>query len=433
MSRVHIRQPDTSTDQNVYQHESEVRSYCRNFDATFTRAEGSYLFTEDGRRYLDFLAGCSALNYGHNDPDLANSLVEYVKGNGLALGLDLHTSAKSRFIEVFTSLILQPRNLPYKLQFTGPTGTNAVEAAIKLARKVTGRSQIVAFTRGFHGVTEGALAATANSHHRMAQSQHLPNVTRAYYDGYFGPNTDTARFLEESFHDPSSGFDLPAAILVETVQGEGGLNVAGSEWFKKIAKVAKKHGALLIVDDIQAGCGRTGSFFSFEPLGVKPDIVTLSKSLSGMGLPMSLVLLKPEIDQWLPGEHNGTFRGNSLAFVTATAALEKYWSCNSLMNDVKRRGDLVRQSLTEIAKTYPSFAVKGRGMFLGLDVGDGERASAISQKCFENGLIIETAGPHGEVLKILAPLTTADELLSQGLETLQLMVEKEMPNPVVLS
>jgi len=432
MSQVRILQTEQSVDANVYGHESEVRSYCRSFDATFVSAAGSYMYTDDGKRYLDFLAGCSALNYGHNDPDMVNSLVEYVRANGVALGLDLHTNAKSRFIDAFTRLILKPRNLSYKLQFTGPTGTNAVEAAIKLARKVTGRSQIIAFTRGFHGVTGGALAATANSHHRMAQSQHLPNVTRAYYDGYFGPDQDTARFLEESLDDPSSGFDRPAAILLETVQGEGGLNAASAGWIKKIAKLAKKHGALLIVDDIQAGCGRTGSFFSFESMGVQPDIVTLSKSLSGMGLPMSLVLLKPELDKWLPGEHNGTFRGNSLAFVTATTALEKYWSCNTLMNDVKRRGDIVRRTLSGLAKLHPDFVVKGRGMFLGLDVG-GDRASAISKKCFESGLIIETAGPHDEVLKVLAPLTTPDKLLTEGLEILQDVVEQEMAGSVALS
>lgn len=396
--------------------ESEVRSYCRAFPTTFVTARGSELIDHGGRRYLDFLAGCSALNYGHNDPDMAEALVAYVTAGGITHGLDLRTGAKERFLDRFDQLVLRPRGLDHRVQFTGPTGTNAVEAAIKLARKVTGRSTVVAFTNGFHGVTLGALAATGNSHNRAgAGALPLAGVTRAFYDGYLGPDVDTAAMLEAVLDDPSSGFDPPAAFLVEVVQGEGGLNPASAGWLRRIAALARQVGAVFIVDDIQAGCGRTGPFFSFEGAGVVPDLVTLSKSISGFGLPMALVLVRPELDQWRPGEHNGTFRGNNLAFVTAAVALEKFWSYSRLTADVDRQARLVRSVLEPLAALGPGWRVKGRGMMVGLDVGTTEMAAAVTAGCFQRGLIIETAGPRDEVVKVLAPLTTPDAQLAEGL------------------
>ncbi|MEZ5409020.1 MAG: diaminobutyrate--2-oxoglutarate transaminase [Acidimicrobiales bacterium] len=396
--------------------ESEVRSYCRTFPTTFVSARGSELIDHTGRRYLDFLAGCSALNYGHNDPDMAEALMAYLTASGITHGLDLRTGAKERFLDRFDHLVLRPRGLGYRVQFTGPTGTNAVEAAIKLARKVTGRSSVVAFTNGFHGVTLGALAATGNSHNRAgAGALPLAGVTRAFYDGYLGPDVDTAAVLEAVLHDPSSGFDPPAAFLVEVVQGEGGLNPASAGWLRRIAALARRVGALLIVDDIQAGCGRTGPFFSFEGTGVVPDMITLSKSIAGFGLPMALVLMRPELDQWSPGEHNGTFRGNNLAFVTAAVALEKFWSDSRLTADVDRRARLVRSVLEPLAALGPGWRVKGRGLMVGIDVGTTEMAAAVTAGCFQRGLIIETAGPRNEVVKVLAPLTTPDAQLAEGM------------------
>jgi diaminobutyrate-2-oxoglutarate transaminase len=418
--------PVSMTELGAFHLESQARSYCRHFDTTFVSAAGSYMTDTTGRHFIDFLGGASALNYGHNDPDMVQGLIDYLVAGGVTHSLDLHTSAKARFIDTFNRLILTPRSLSYKLQFTGPTGTNAVEAALKLARKVTGRTEIIAFSRGFHGMSLGALAATGNRHHRMGSSIQLPGVMRAFYDGYFGDEIDTAAMLDQALSDPSSGFDAPAAILLETVQGEGGLNTASAAWMQKIADIAKRHGALLIIDDIQAGCGRTGSFFSFEPLGIEPDIVVLSKSLSGFGLPMSLVLIRPEYDQWLPGEHNGTFRGNNHAFVTAAIALEKFWATDTLMSDVKRRGTLIADGLSEMASYVPGSRIKGRGMMLGLEVNDGDLASSISKRCFADGLIIETAGPRGQVVKILAPLTTPDAVLAEGLSILHAAIAKEM-------
>jgi diaminobutyrate-2-oxoglutarate transaminase len=403
--------------------ESEVRSYCRTFPTRFVTARGSELIDDTGRRYIDFLAGCSALNYGHNDPEMAEALMAYVGAGGIAHGLDLQTGAKDRFMAAFHQLVLVPRGLDHRLQFPGPTGTNAVEAALKLARKVTGRPGVVAFTNGFHGVTLGSLAATGSRHHR-GPSLVGGGVTRAFFDGYLGPEVDTVAVLESVLDDPSSGFDPPAAFLVEVVQGEGGLNQASAPWLARLAALAHRVGALLIVDDIQAGCGRTGPFFSFEGTGVVPDLVTLSKSLSGFGLPLSLVLLRPELDQWLPGEHNGTFRGNSLAFVTATVALEKFWADDALTHTVAHRAAMVRATLDSLAVPHPGWRVKGRGMMVGLDVGAGETAAAVVAGCFRHGLVIETAGPRDEVVKVLAPLTTPDPILAEGLAILSAVVRE---------
>jgi diaminobutyrate-2-oxoglutarate transaminase len=397
--------------------ESEIRSYCRSFPVVFERAQGAELIATDGRRYIDFLAGCSTLNYGHNDPDMKQALVDYIQQDGIAHGLDMYTEAKAAFIEAFEAIVLQPRGLDYRLQFTGPTGANAVEAALKLARKVTGRHGVVAFTNGFHGVTLGALACTGNGYHRGGAGVPLEGVTRMPYDGFLDDGGDGLTLLERMLDNPSSGLEAPAAFIVETVQGEGGLNVASAEWLRGLERLARKHGSLLIVDDIQAGCGRTGSFFSFEEMGISPDIVTLAKSLSGMGLPFALVLLKPEHDLWGPAEHNGTFRGNNHAFVTARVALEKFWRDDAFAQAVHDKGEHLGERLGRIAAKH-GYTTKGRGMFRGIDVGKGDTASAICAACFEQGLIIETSGAHDEVVKVLAPLTIEPKQLDAGLDIL---------------
>ena len=414
--------PDTG----IYERrESIVRSYARSMPRQFHRAENVWMHDNQGGRYLDFLSGCSTLNYGHNHPILKQALLDYIMADGITHGLDLHTDAKAAFLETFEEVILQPRKLNYRAMFTGPTGTNAVEAAIKLARKITGREMVIAFTNGFHGMTLGALACTGNAAKRGGAGVPLSHVSHEPYDGYHGPDVDTADLLEQRLSDPSSGLDAPAAILVETVQGEGGLNAASPAWLRKIAAIAKRHGALLIVDDIQAGCGRTGGFFSFEDMGFTPDIVTLAKSLSGMGLPFALTLFRAELDQWSPGEHNGTFRGNNHAFVTATAALRHFWSNDSFAADVRRRGALLESRLDKMAREH-GLTTRGRGMMRGIDVGLGEIASVITAACFARGLIIETSGPHDEIVKVLAPLIIDDAVLSAGLDILETSVRETL-------
>ncbi len=399
--------------------ESRVRSYCRSFPAVFKTARGATLIAENGRRYIDFLSGCSTLNYGHNHPELKKALLDYIESDGLAHGLDMHTRAKAAFLETFEKRILKPRGMDYRVMFPGPTGANAVEAALKTARKVTGRTNVIAFTNGFHGMTLGALAATGNSGKRGGAGVPLSGVSHEAYDGYFGEDTDTAEQLDRRLSDPSSGLDKPAAIIVETVQGEGGLNVASDAWLRRIEQIARKHGALLIVDDIQAGIGRTGGFFSFERAGIRPDIVTLAKSLSGLGLPFALTLIRPEHDRWKPGEHNGTFRGNNHAFVTAKRALDLFWSDDGFEKETRRKAERLRAGLEKIAASSPHAGrLKGRGMMSGIEMDSGEFAAEVCAECFDNGLIIETSGSEDEVVKVLAPLNIIDADLDAGLKIL---------------
>jgi len=397
--------------------ESEVQSYARSFPVVFDQAQGPYLFDEKGRRYLDFLAGAGTLNYGHNHPVLKRALLDYVARDGIAHGLDMHTRAKQQFLEFMQEVIFRPRNMDYVVQFTGPTGTNAVEAALKLARNVTGRHNVISFTNGFHGVSLGAMAATGNSHHRDAAGLPLSGVTPMPFSGYIGDDCDTAVLLERMIEDPSSGVDAPAAVILETVQGEGGLNVASPEWLRAVEMICRRHGVLLIVDDIQAGCGRTGSFFSFEPSGISPDIITLSKSLSGFGLPFAVTLFKPELDQWKPGEHNGTFRGNNHAFVTAAAALDTFWKTSAFAAHVATRSLELTRGLDEIAAALPEDTTerKGRGMMQGLSFTSGELAADVARACFDRGLVIETSGSEGQVLKCLCPLNVSAEQLAEGI------------------
>ena len=403
---------------NVFKRrESKVRSYCRVFDKVFTRADGHLLFDENGQSYIDFLAGAGSMNYGHNHPLLQQPLIEYLKEGGLVHGLDLFTAAKRTFLERFENIILHPRALNYKVMFPGPTGTNAVEAALKLARKVTGRTSVISFTNGYHGMTLGSLALTGNTTKREGAGVPLQNGVHMPFDGYLGDGVDTVEVIRRYLEDGSSGVEIPAAFILETIQGEGGVNIASDSWLEALALLAKQHDILMIVDDIQVGCGRTGSFFSFEGMDFEPDMVTLSKSLSGYGLPLAVTLFNPELDQWSPGEHNGTFRGNNPAFVTAAAALE-FWRDNTLACDVVEKGEMVRNHLQQIAANHPdlNLKVRGKGLIWGLDFGTSEVAEKVSRRAFENGVIVETAGARDQVLKLLPPLNIDRDALETGLE-----------------
>lgn len=411
--------------------ESNVRTYSRSFPVVFTQAKNARLTDESGKEYIDFLAGAGTLNYGHNNPHLKQALLDYLASDGIVHGLDFWTAAKRDYLETLEEVILKPRGLEYKVHLPGPTGTNAVEAAIRLARVVQGRHNIVTFTNGFHGVTMGSLAATGNRKFREATGG-IPLQGAAFmpYDGYLGDNHDTLDYFEKLLSDNSSGLDIPAAVIVETVQGEGGINVASDEWLQRLEKICRANDILLIIDDIQAGCGRTGKFFSFEHAGIKPDIVTNSKSLSGFGLPFAHVLIRPELDKWKPGQYNGTFRGFNLAFATAAEAMRQYWKDDAFAVDVQRKGRVVEERFQQIAAWISEQGVtateRGRGLMRGIDVGDGELADKITSKAFEKGLIIETSGQAGEVLKCLCPLTIPDEDLLKGLDILEASVKDVM-------
>ncbi|ACB75257.1 diaminobutyrate--2-oxoglutarate transaminase [Opitutus terrae] len=403
---------------NVFQRrESEVRSYIRSFPVLFEKGRGAQLFDREGRSYLDFFAGAGALNYGHNPEPMKQALIRYLETDGVTHSLDMATEAKRRFLALFEEIILKPRGLDYKVQFTGPTGANGVEAALKLARRVKQRRNVVAFTNAYHGLSLGALAATANEHYRHEAWVQRQDVSFVPYDGYLGPDVDTAAVLRKLLDDGSSGVDLPAAVILETVQAEGGVNVASHRWLQEVARICRERDVLLIVDDIQVGCGRTGTFFSFERAGFTPDIVVLSKSISGYGLPMSLVLIRPDIDQWQPGEHTGTFRGNNLAFVAAAEALS-FWATAEFAETVSARGRRLGASLQDLIGDFPAqlTRVRGVGMIWGLEFKQSAVCQAVAREAFARRLVIETCGSERNVLKFLPPLITDETMLAAGVE-----------------
>jgi diaminobutyrate-2-oxoglutarate transaminase len=415
------------------EHESNVRSYCRRFTGVFERAKNARVYTESGEPYIDFFAGAGALNYGHNNEYIRDRVLAYLASDGIISGLDLHTTAKRAFLQTFSDRILQPRGLDYKVQFTGPTGANAVEAALKLARLATGRTNIFAFMGSYHGHSLGSLSVTANLGHRAAGGVSLNNTTFLPFPVMPPGDTgfselDTIDFAEVLLTDVHSGVGKPAAVIVETVQAEGGVMVAPVPWLRRLRDLCDRHGILLICDEIQTGCGRTGPFFSFERAGITPDIVTVSKSISGLGLPMSLVLIRPDLDVWQPGQHTGTFRGNQLAFVGATAAIE-FRLASGLEDEVALKAGLLEATLRErVARIHERIQIRGIGMIWGIDLGliDPGMADRVSDRCYERGLIVETVGRHDAVLKLIPPLTVEPEVLERGCLIIEESIRDEL-------
>ena len=406
--------------------ESQVRSYCRKFPVLFLHAKNAELFSADGSRYIDFFDGAGALNYGHNNPYIKGAVLDYLSEDRIIHALDMYTVAKREFLVAFREKILKPRNLDYKVMFCGGSGTNAVEAALKLARKNTGRTNVIAFHGAFHGMSIGSISCTGEKYARKGAGVPLSNVTFVPYSNGLNSWQESLAYLRYIIEDDHTGCEAPAAIILETVQAEGGINVAEVEWLKGVKELAEKHGILLICDDIQVGNGRTGRFFSFERAGIVPDMVTLSKSISGFGLPMSIVLVKPKYDIFGPAEHNGTWRGNQLAFVGAKAGLEFYVD-NKLDEIVKQKELLIKHFIKkEILPLDARLKARGIGMIWGIDflAIDPKLAKEALHECVDRSLIIELAGSFDSVLKILPPLTIEDDLLLQGLNIIKASTKK---------
>ncbi len=410
------------------EYESEVRSYCRHFPTVFTKAKGAYFYDEDGNKYIDFFCGAGAVNYGHNNPEIKKKLIEYLENDGVMHALDMYTVPKREFIETFEEKVLKPRGLNYKIQFPGPTGTNANEAALKLARKVKKRRNILAFMGAFHGMTLGSLALTTDKSSRGGAGVPLENVTFIPAP-YMFPELDTIEYMQKLLDDDHSGIEKPAAVFLETIQAEGGIRVFDVEWLQRVRKFCDDNDILMVVDDVQVGCCRSGTFFSFERANIQPDIVTMSKSIGGYGLPLAITLFKPELDVWTPGEHNGTFRGNQLAFVAAKGGLE-YMLANNIESETRRKGEIVKEFITnEILPLDSRLELRGMGLIWGIEfenipvVG---LADKVIEKCFENGLIIEGAGRKNSVVKLMPPLVIDEETLVEGMKIIKKSVIEEL-------
>ncbi|MDY6821300.1 MAG: aspartate aminotransferase family protein [Deferribacterota bacterium] len=413
--------------------ESNVRAYCRSMPTVFVSASNAKLVDEMGTSYIDFFAGAGVLNFGHNNNLLKEEIINFLKSDGIAHSLDLYTKHKREFIKKFVNTILEPRKMNYKIQFTGPTGTNAVEAAIKLAKKVTSRNLVVSFSHGFHGMTLGSLGCTGNKHYRQFPgSESLSTLKLPYcYETNIKKidlehHIKTLEDLKEMFNDPASGVLPPAAFLIETIQAEGGVRVAGTKWLQSVRELAREINALFIIDDIQVGCGRTGNYFSFENLDLDPDIITLAKGIGGYGTPLAVTLNKPEYDKyWQPGEHTGTFRGQGISFVAGKKALD-YFDNDEFTNKVREKGDYMYSYLSDLIKDYKNIDLRGKGMIYGIDTGDGNISKDIIKECFNNGLVISGCGSAGEVIKFIPPLTIPKDELKKGLNIFEKSFRKIM-------
>ncbi len=401
-------------------YESNVMRYGRTFPVVFSRAQGPFLIDVAGKKYFDFILGSGALNYGHNHPKIKGDVLRYLEDDSVVLSLDMYTTEKSAFITEVVSTLLEPRGLNYKIQFPGPTGTNANEAALALARKATGRQTVFAFTNSFHGMSLGSLSVSGSESTRSIGGVGRHDVIRVPYDGFPSPTFPSADLIESFISSPGSGVEKPAAIILETVQAEGGLNVASREFLQRIEKMCRQNDVLLIVDDIQAGSGRCGSYFSFEDAGIQPDIITLSKSLSGFGIPLSIVLIRPDIDVWKPGEHSGTFRGSNIAFASARSAIS-LWKDDKFLSNIKMINTQFGKKLDELCSSYPrSIECKqGKGLMSGLKLRPECNARSVISDAFSRGLLVESSGPERQVLKVFPSLTITRDELAAALEILE--------------
>lgn len=403
------------------QYESEVRSYCRSFPTVFTTSKGSIMTDENGKEYIDFFCGAGALNYGHNNDDIKKEVIQYLEKDGIAHALDMYTTAKRDFIECFEEKILKPRGFSYKIMFPGPTGTNGVEAALKLARKIKKRSGIFALMGAFHGMTLGALALTTDVVSRRGAGVPLHDVTHIPAP-YMFPELDTITYLETILGDDHSGVDKPAAFVIETVQAEGGIYPFEAKWLQDVSRFCADNDILLIVDDVQVGCGRGGGFFSFEEAGIVPDMVVLSKSIGGYGMPFALTLFKPELDIWVPAEHNGTFRGNQLSIVAAKAGIEVFLK-EKVEERVQKKEKVIDAFFrNQVSVISGDLQIRGKGFIWGLDftqLGGGDTAKQVMSMAFENGLIVERVGRDNAVIKVMPELLIDEETLLRGLTILK--------------
>lgn len=412
--------------------ESNARSYPRRLPIAVRRAEGSYVEDVDGNVYIDFLAGAGVLSLGHNHPELvatARRQFDY-----LVHGLDLPTPAKAEFTRRELDMLPQPMRDRMKIHFCGPTGANGIEAAIKLAKINTGRADIISFQGGFHGSTAGALAATGNVEVKEHVSALMPNVHFFPYSYCrrcplgLSPDscsTNCVTYLERTLEDSHGGIVKPAAVLLELVQGEGGSIPATPEFARRVREITRRHDVLLIVDEVQTGCGRTGTWFAFEQYGIEPDIVVASKGLSGLGLPIAVLLYDRRLDTWPPGAHIGTFRGHQLAFATATTALDVI-ARDRVLDNVATQGELLGKMLAELERRSPWIAeARGLGLIWGVELADprsgepaGDLARAVQSAALRNGLILEVGGRGDAVLRMLPPLNVDAATVATAVEAL---------------
>lgn len=409
--------------------ESSARSYPRKFPFALKKAKGSWVEDVEGNKYLDFLCGAGTLALGHNDDEVAKAMMELISSDAPLHTLDLTTPAKDRFVETVLSVLPAEMKDNVKIQFCSPSGTDATDAAIKLCKTATGRGSVIAFSGGYHGMGHGALSLTGNLNAKAKVQNLMPGVQFMPYPySYrcpFGLGGEAgakacASYFERMLKDPESGVTLPAAVIIEPIQGEGGVIPAPESFLQAVRRVTKELGIPLIVDEIQCGTGRSGDFFAFQKSGIIPDVILMSKAIGG-SQPMSIVVYDKSLDKWTAGAHAGTFRGNQLAMAAGTVVMRRV-SSPEFLADVRKKGDYLKQALERLKSEVSIIGdVRGRGLMLGVEFidPDGPRdimgnpepsgmiAAAIQRECFENHLIMEKGGRNGSVMRCLCALNVS--------------------------
>ena len=413
--------------------ESNARTYPRRLQIAIARAEGSYVEDVDSNVFIDFLTGAGVLALGHNHPEVVEAVERQL--HVLCHGLDLPTEIKDEFVSLQLSLFPEEMRDDLKIQFCGPAGANAVDAALKLCKTATGRGEIIAFQGAFHGSTHSAMAVTGLVSQKSPVQNYMQGVHFFPYPYPYRSSLPLANgvsageaclhYFESVLTDPSGGVPLPAAVILEIVQAEGGVIPAPTEFVQGIRRVTRELGIPLIVDEIQTGCGRTGTWFAFEQHGIVPDVVLASKALGGIGMPIAVVFYDKRLDVWAPGAHTATFRGNQLAFAAGVAAA-RIMERDGILENVRRQGAYAIERLQELEGRYDCIGeVRGVGLMIGLELvdpltgaGDSELARAIQRGALERGLILELGGRGDCVVRLLPPLNITRETLDQALEIL---------------
>lgn len=426
------------------QMESNARSYPRHFPLAIRRALGSWIEDVEGNRYLDGLAGAGTLALGHNHPAVIATMKD-VLDSGLPLHtLDITTPVKDRFTETLLSKIPAAMQGRARMQFCGPTGSDAAEAAIKLCKIATNRDAVISFQGGYHGMGHGSLSMTGNLNSKGLVGGLMPYVHSFPYPySYrcpFGLGGEAgiraaSHYFERVLKDPESGIPTPAAVILETIQGEGGVIPAPAEWLRTVRRVTEELGIPLIVDEIQSGVGRSGHFFAFEHAGIVPDVILVSKAIGG-SLPLAVMIYNQDLDVWKPGHHAGTFRGNQMAMAAGTRVMEILEE-EGLMEQAVQKGQHMHQRMKDLQSRVSIIGdVRGMGLMRGVEfidphapadhlgtrIGSNEIASAVQKLCFENRLIIEKGGRHGAVMRFIPALTITMDEIDQLMDIFELAV-----------
>ena len=424
--------------------ESNARSYPRKFPFALAKAQGSWIEDVEGNKYLDFLCGAGTLALGHNDPEVNQAMVDMLTGNLPLHTLDLTTPVKDTFVHTLLNLLPGELKNNAKIQFCSPSGTDAVDAALKLCKTATGRSSIIAFNGAYHGMGHGALALTGNLHAKNKVNDLMPNVHFMPYPySYRCPfglggdaGTDAAcAYFERMLKDPECGITKPAAVILETIQGEGGVIPAPVKFIQTVRRVTKELDIPMIVDEIQCGIGRSGRFFAFEYADIVPDVILSSKAIGG-SQPLSVVIYNKKLDVWEPGAHAGTFRGNQLAMRAGTVVMNRV-SKPDFLDDVVKKGEIFAKRLEEIKSKVSIIGdVRGKGLMRGIEFVDpksqsdslgakkasGEIAALVQKRCFENRLVMEKGGRNGAVMRCLCALNVTMADLEKALDIIEKVI-----------